>query len=215
MVWDRRLTRRRLLSYAPLLVGLPLFGSRAVEAIQRQKEPNVATISVEEYQMTELLNRYRAEYQLPAVPLSASLTQVAQLHVRDLANYDIVTQTDQRGLACSLHSWSENGDWTPVCYTRDNAYAEQMWNKPHEITKGIYSGYGFEIAMGAKNGYIAKPDVAIEAWKNSPSHNAVMINSESWATLNWQAMGVGLYKGYAVIWFGEQPDPLGPPKVAA
>lgn len=215
MVWDRRLTRRRLLSYAPLVVGLPLFGSRAVEAIQRQKEPIVTTISAEEYQMAELLNRYRAEYQLPAVPLSASLTQVAQLHVRDLANYDIVSQTDQRGLACSLHSWSEDGDWTPVCYTRDNAYAEQMWNKPREITKGIYSGNGFEIAMGAKNGYVAKPDVAVEAWKNSPSHNAVMINGESWAALTWRAMGVGIYQGYAVIWFGEQTDPQGPPKIEA
>lgn len=214
MVWDRRLSRRKLLGYAPLVIGLPLFGSKAVQAIQRQKALPVSTISADEYKMAQLVNLYRAEYQLPEVPLSVSLTEVAQLHVRDLANSDVAEQTDQRGLACSLHSWSTNGDWTPVCYTRDNAYADQMWNKPYEITHGIYNGYGFEIAMGAKNGYVAKPDVAVEAWKQSPSHNAVMINSESWTALTWRAMGVGIYKGYAVVWFGEQTDPRGSPRIA-
>jgi|HigsolmetaAR202D_1030399.scaffolds.fasta_scaffold00118_26 hypothetical protein len=213
MVWDRRLTRRSLLGFAPLAIGLPLFGSRAIREIQQQKALPGTTISGDEYRMAQLVNLYRAEYQLPEVPLSTSLTEVAQLHVRDLANYDVVSQTDQRGLACSLHSWSTNGEWTPVCYTRDNAYAEQMWNKPYEITHGIYSGYGFEIAMGAKNGYVARPDAAVEAWKNSPLHNAVMINSDSWAALTWRAMGVGIYQGYAVVWFGEQTDPQGAPQV--
>jgi uncharacterized protein YkwD len=46
----------------------------------------------------------------------------------------------------------------------------------------------------------------LESWKGSPGHNAVILNEGIWSDSNWKAIGVGIYKGYAVIWFGEEPD---------
>ncbi|MFM6401271.1 MAG: hypothetical protein ACKPFF_31745, partial [Planktothrix sp.] len=51
----------------------------------------------------------------------------------------------------------------------------------------------------------------LDLWKKSPAHNAVILNQGQWANLDWNALGVGLYKGYGVLWFGEEVDPTGTP----
>ncbi|MFN8249721.1 MAG: CAP domain-containing protein [Ferruginibacter sp.] len=141
--------------------------------------------------------KYRKSKGLPAIPLSKSLTTVAQVHARDLEeNYS----PDPK---CNLHSWSNNGNWIPVCYTKDHAKAELMWSKPGELTK--YQGKGYEIAFAEDEAYLANAENALEAWKSSKDHNAVILNRGIWKK-KWNAIGIGINGSYAVIWFGNEPD---------
>jgi hypothetical protein len=78
-----------------------------------------------------------------------------------------------------------------------------MWKKPSEITN--YRGNGFEIAHGGSNGYIATAVSAFNGWRNSSGHNAVIINNGNWKT-PWQAIGISIRGGYAVVWFGNERD---------
>jgi uncharacterized protein YkwD len=80
-----------------------------------------------------------------------------------------------------------------------------MWGKPGELT--VYPGNGYENAYGG--GGNTTPAAAVDGWKNSPAHNEVMLNNGIWANYPWGAMGAGLYQGYAVVWFGVEPDPAG------
>ena len=160
-------------------------------------------LSEEEQKLYDLVMEYRSEKGLSEIPFSPSLTIVAQTHVKDLMENDPTSDE------CNLHSWSSNGNWTPCCYTDDHAEADKMWSKPSELTS--YSGTGYEIACYY---WSSNPEVqmtaeqALEQWKNSSGHNAVMVNKSMWKNHDWQAIGVGIYGNYAVIWFGEEEDPL-------
>lgn len=165
-------------------------------------------LSVEENKLARLINKHRLSHGLLEVPLSRSLTMVAQWHVRDLQWHNPNSGTDERGMSCNLHSWSDQGYWIPVCYTSDHYYASGMWYKPDEITRGIYDDYGYEIAAGA-GWWNASAAWALNLWKGSPSHNDVIIEQGAWEGSKWSEMGVGIYKGYAVTWFSRSNDPLG------
>ena len=143
---------------------------------------------------------YRANNGLPSIPLSVSLTEVAHLHVVDLEN----NRPDSSG--CSLHSWSEKGKWQSCCYTPDHAQRLCMWNKPKELT--AYTGNGFEIAA-TKSDFIDAKD-ALGLWKASQPHNDVVLNKGVYSR-KWNAIGIGIYKRYAVIWFGHEADANGAP----
>lgn len=165
--------------------------------------PEKICLSPFEAALYDKLNAYRAEHQLPAISLSASLTLVAQAHCRDLT----VNQPhdDEK---CNMHSWSRKGPWSACCYTPDHKKSECMWNKPRELTE--YKGDGFEIAFYSTAYY---PDAgafakdAIESWSKSKGHNDVILNRGTWKKLNWNAVGIGFYGEYATIWFGTQNDP--------
>jgi uncharacterized protein YkwD len=138
-----------------------------------------------------LIHQYRAENGLQEIiPRSPSLDYVAQTHVQDLDSF-----------ATELtHSWSNcfydpNNQETLHC----------MWDAPKRLTS--YQGNGYEIAAGSQDGTM-EPEAALELWKNSPDHNSVILNQGIW-TQPWNAMGVGIYKGYAAVWFGHEPDPVG------
>jgi hypothetical protein len=131
---------------------------------------------------------------------------VAQWHVWDMrANSPVTTPSG----VCNLHSWSNArpAQWQGMCYTSDHAQAAQMWDKPRQITGNVYTSEGYEIAAGG--GGSISPTTAVNLWKNSSGPNTVMLNTGSWASLTWRGMGVGLFQGYAVVWFGSQTDPLG------
>ncbi|NBC29739.1 MAG: CAP domain-containing protein [Spirochaetes bacterium] len=155
--------------------------------------------TAEEERLYELIMAYRTKLGLPAIPLSPSLTTVAQVHVRDLEAHFT------GGGTCNLHSWSDNGDWTPCCYTSDHARAECMWNKPRELTD--YPGSGYEISYT----HSAQADAAgaLRSWQGSSGHNSVIVNAGVWESHPWGAIGVGIYGRYAVVWFGEERDPAG------
>lgn len=160
--------------------------------------PNAAGCTDDALTLIELLNDYRAENGLGPIPASSSLCTVGDLHAQDLAGEAPHTVAD-----CNLHSWSDAGAWSGCCYTPDHAAAQCMWDKPRELTD--YPGNGYENAAGG--GGSLGPAEALELWKGSPGHNAVMLNEGTWANLTWNAVGVGISGGYAVLWFGEESDP--------
>lgn len=163
-------------------------------------------LTAEELELVNLVNQYRVDHGLANVPVSRSLTQVAQYHVLDLHWHDPDTGSDH-GYTCNMHSWSDQGFWSPVCYTSDHAYASGMWDKPREITNNYYKGNGYENAYGSYGQ--ATADDAFTGWINSPGHNDVILELGDWSGSNWPAMGVGIYQHHAVLWFGDQPDPQG------
>lgn len=153
-----------------------------------------------EKELCELINHYRWQKGLPAIPVSKNLTYVAKLHVQDLADNHPYSKR------CNLHSWSDKGPWTPCCYTEDHEQAPCMWNKPQELSN--YPGPGYEIAYWTNEplnpaNFARK---ALAGWQRSVPHNVVIVNLGRWKSKHWKAMGVGVYEGYAVVWFGEEED---------
>jgi uncharacterized protein YkwD len=151
-------------------------------------------LSVEEAKLYSLIMEYRNEKGLPRIALSKSLTKVAQIHVKDL------NENFKESTICNMHSWSNKGNWTACCYTSDHAQAQCMWNKPRELT--TYRGNGYEISYGSW-GAPVNAQGALAGWKSSSGHNAVIINSGIWKD-DWNAIGIGLSGGYAVVWFGKE-----------
>ena len=166
-------------------------------------------LSSKEEKLFRLVNEYRQAHGLPPIENSRSLNKVARVHAIDLSENAPATGRDRRGKPCSLHSWSDIGYWKSVCYTEDNMYANSMWNKPREITNFMYTGDGYENAYFT-SGKEADPARVLEAWKASPRHNAVLLQSGAWKGTSIMAFGIGIHKNYAVMWVGSATDPLGP-----
>ena len=144
-----------------------------------------------ESKLAQLVNQYRQSNGLPNIKLSKALTIVANRHVRDLAI---------NGVKGSLHAWSN----APYDSSDPKTYSS-MWLAPKRLGTG-YPGYGYENAFGA-SGTSPSAQQAFNGWKSSPDHNAVILNQQVWTEHPWKALGVGIYKGFAVLWFGEEPDP--------
>lgn len=159
-----------------------------------------------ENELISAVNNYRKKNKLDPIPVSASLSLVARLHVIDLSeNY-------RYGSKCNLHSWSANPRWSSCCYTNDHRQASCMWDKPRELTG--YPGDGYEIAFFSDEDYASASDfieAALDGWKSSRGHHDLIVNRGKWDTASWKAMGVGVYNGFAVIWFGEVTDAKGVP----
>lgn len=159
---------------------------------------DVDCISADEKKLYNLINEYRGTKSLSKIPMSAKLNAVAYAHAKDLVdNYDF--EPNKR---CNPHSWSKEGNWSSCCYTNDHKKAECMWQKPAEIAD--YNSSGYEILF--YHSKEVEPEKALEGWKNSPSHNPVVVNSGIWERVTWNAMGVAIYENYASVWFGEAPD---------
>lgn len=143
--------------------------------------------------VADVINYYREDNGLARIPRSAEMTTVAEAHVRDLEEHDPVTAR------CNLHSWSAEGSWSACCYTGDHAAATCMWSKPHELTS--YDGLGYEIASAGA----VDPNDALDLWRGSEPHNAVILNQGIWEGRAWNALGAAISAQYAVAWFGEEP----------
>lgn len=154
------------------------------------------SLTEEEKALYDLVMAYRKKAGLPAIPISKSLTKVAHMHANDLVKNNPATGE------CNLHSWSDQGDWTPCCYTSDHAQAQAMWDKPRELTS--YKGNGFEISHVHTAG--ATPAGALKSWQNSSSHDDVIMNRGIWKKHKWQAIGIAIKNNYAMIWFGDYLD---------
>lgn len=155
-------------------------------------------LSKEELKLYNLIMDYRKKNKLEVIPISPKLTKVAQVHARDLADHYSFDPNNK----CNPHSWSKKGKWTSCCYTSDHKEAECMWNKPKEIAG--YNGSGYEIAYYSSAG--ANAEEGLKGWKASPGHNPLLINSGIWEKLTWNAIGIGIYKEYGLVWFGESAD---------
>lgn len=167
-----------------------------------------AKLSAEELKLYDLIMAYRKANRLPVIPLSVSLTYVAQQHCKDL-----FTNKPDLNKGCNTHSWSDKGTWKSCCYTADHKQAECMWNKPGELTN--YKSNGFEIACGSSEAvykdFVMTAPYALDSWKGSVHHNNVIMNKDIWKAVKWNAIGIGIYKGFATVWFGEIADAEGEP----
>lgn len=170
------------------------------DTVSHPEEPEDTTTTAAS--LAAVINAYRRDKGLDTIPLSKSLTMVAEAHVKDLEENNPATGV------CNGHSWSGKGNWTACCYTADHAQAQCMWDKPREITGGAYSGNGYEIAARGSNMTTQK---ALNAWKGSDAHHRVILSQGKWASHPWKAMGAAYSDSWACVWFGEQTDPLGPP----
>lgn len=155
-------------------------------------------VSSEEEKLFELINEYRKDNKLDPIPFSAKLTLVAQTHAKDLVNN---YKFNPRG-KCNPHSWSKKGKWSSCCYTSDHKQASCMWDKPKEIAD--YQNPGYEIAYYSSAGANAKEGLI--GWQQSPSHNPLLVNTGIWKKVSWKGIGIGIYKEFAVVWFGQLED---------
>jgi len=158
--------------------------------------PGDFCISSDELKLYNLVNTYRKQNKLPEIQLSKSLCYVARVHVKDLH----LNHPDT--MDCNLHSWSDQGNWAECCYGREKINHTCMTSKPGELTN--YPGKGYEIAFWES--VDAQPDIVIDLWKSSASSNDLMLNKGVWKGSSWNSLGVGMLKGYAVVWFGKEPD---------
>jgi|SRR5690554_4097874 len=177
---------------------------------KNDQSKNPTCISDNEKALYHAVNEYRGEHNLTPIPLSTSLTIVAQTHVRDLVENE---PFDNAG-NCNPHSWSDQGSWKSCCYNSGKD-GECMWNKPRELTS--YDSDGYEIVMqwfneSKPNENVSAED-ALQTWKKSTSHNNVILNKGMWKSSEWNAVGVGIYHGFAAIWFGTIPDSAGEPDI--
>ncbi len=173
-----------------------------------QYEP-AGCVNAEELELADLINQYRGENGLAAIPLSTALTAVAQWHLADMRHAIEVTGDYGSDPSCNLHTWYGIPDapYGTCCYTSDHAQAACMWSKPSEISGGSYNSTGYEIAA---YGY-GSPSGALQGWKQSSGHNAVILNEGIWTDQTWRAMGIGVAGGFYFVWFATATDPQGAP----
>jgi len=168
------------------------------------------------FELCELINAYRIEEGLPAIPLSKSLFEVAEAHLVDFAfaQANGGLSTDD---SCNLHSWFEPAEsnaygYADCCFPSNFSNNDCMWNKPREISPVLgatYDSNGYEnSAYGSSN-----PEGALSQWKQSSGHNPVILNEGIWADYPWQAMGCGadVDNRWYFVWFGTLSDPNGTP----
>lgn len=160
-------------------------------------------LNAQEAALVDLVNNYRVQHGKPALPASRWLNTTGQWHVWDRVANNAV------GGSCNAHSWSGAMPnlWQPMCYTSDHAQAAQMWAKPRQISGNLYTGNGFENT--ADSGAPMTAAQALTQWQNSPAHNDVILNQNTWAGVSFHGLGVGVYGNYAVLWFGDGFDPSG------
>ncbi len=175
--------KKLLLSLVIVLVSLHFVKGQDLKAIDNH------CLSAEESRLYNLINAYRKQKRLKPIPLSRSLSFVARKHVVDLGNK----------VKKLTHGWSD------CAYDASDpeTFEPCMWGKPKELTG--YKGAGYECAYGAF-GFDADAAGALKSWKSSKYHNDVILNTGMWKKYNWKSLGVGIYKGFAVIWFGEEVD---------
>ena len=165
--------------------------------------PPAPQISQRSLDLANAINNYRKQNNLPPIPISKSLSTVAETHVKDLRD------SAKPASNCNGHSWSNKGNWTPCCYTPDHAQAKCMWSKPAELT--AMKSTGFEITIGQPgevSGTVLDSNKAISMWQGSPLHNDVILNRGQWQGMQWKAMGAGIIDSHACAWFSDQPDPV-------
>jgi len=147
-------------------------------------------LGTKEADLARLINEYRAENNLPAIPLSPSLSLVANRHVRDLA----------MNIKKLTHEWSDCPD-----------IVECMWDAAKRLGTA-YPGKVFENAYWTARATVVTAE-ALESWKEKgfplaeQEHNNVILEKLAWKGKNWQALGIGIYNGYAAMWVGQAVDP--------
>ncbi|WP_439530608.1 DUF4214 domain-containing protein [Pannonibacter sp.] len=172
-------------------------------AINYYTDTSEDSLDAQELELYNLIMAYRQDNGLGSIPLSKALTATAGRHALDTV-YNMGTY--------SGHSWSD------APYDGSNAFTyRNMWDAPERVGTG-YTGNGYEITYGFSGTNVAifdvDPTAALQGWKASPGHNNVILNKSDWSALTWKAIGVGIHKGIAHVWFGAETDTSGTPVTA-
>lgn len=146
------------------------------------------TISREEMELFNAVNRFREANGLARVKLSLSLSRLGNRRMLDMA----------QNMKMLTHSWSNcrydiNDQTTWPCLT----------SSPTRLRCG-YAGDGYETLFRTSKPR-AEPSEAIEAWKKSTLHNSIILNKGIFADLPWEELGVAIDGPYAALWFGFRP----------
>jgi len=168
-------------------------------------------LSLVELGLYHRLMAYRRGLGLAAIPLAKSLTTTAGRHAAD-TYHNIWAAGKTLPAGANLHSWSD------APYFGDHRDPDVMWYAPRRLGTP-YTSEGFEISAAGYGDGAA----ALEGWKRSPGHNAVIVNSGVWQSMEWRAIGIGVLNdlpavgGYGGriyhVWFGAASDPAGPPLI--
>jgi hypothetical protein len=175
-----------------------------------QQLPNVAKATTEatlfSMALFDAVNEYRllkGRKDLLKVPLSTTMTRVAQAHVTDLLDPNPELPSSP---ACNPHSWITAPH--SCCYDGTLHTAACMWDKPSKLSNGRYKGAGFEILMQAQSVRRSPAEdaadvasIAVAAWARRESHRAVILNQSPWDETAFQALGCGV--GWSATWAGK------------
>lgn len=155
------------------------------------KSPSCAgdEVAGEENALIRLVNEYRAANGLRPVPVSGPMAKLANRHLLDIA----------ANIGSLTHGWSD----CPYDMKSASTWG-CVFDAPRRLNIG-YIGIGFENIYRNHNGP-ATPTAALEAWKKSPMHNALILNKDVWNGVVFDAFGVAIRDGYAALWFGSQSD---------
>jgi hypothetical protein len=197
MVW------KRLISVCFLILTLCRISYGQAVVKQVIDAPANFCISESEWKLYRMINEYRRQYDLPAIPLSKSLCFVAATHAKDLALHH------SEDSPCNFHSWSDKGAWKPFCYPADENKKNSVWDKPRELSK--YNNKGYEIVYWENSDAVI--DSIINFWRSMEYFNSFLMNTGKWQGKTWNAIGISIYENYALAWFGEVPDPEGVPDI--
>jgi hypothetical protein len=137
-----------------------------------------------ERELLALINAYRASKGVPEIRLSDQLSRVAHRHLIDL-EFNIGSLT---------HSWSD---------CRYDIGDRKTWGCLFEAPKRVagYQGTGYENLF-RNFGAPATPSMALEAWKKSPPHNALILNLAPFAGIGFDGLGIAILGDWAAVWFG-------------
>jgi len=168
-----------------------IFNSNVIA--QTNPIPDDFCISADEYKLYQLINSYRKDLLLPEIQLSQALCYVANLHVQDLS------ATFNSADECSMHSWSDQGEWTAICYPSEQSKKNNVWLKPKEIVG--YPAEAYELTYWSNSEKSA--DDIYKFWRLNKPSSSMLINTGRWANSSWKEIGVGIKDGYAVVWLGK------------
>lgn len=154
-----------------------------------EEKCNGDEIDAAERELYRIVNEYRLQNNLPAVPISDSLSVLANRHLLDIV-FNLKNLT---------HSWSN----CPFDIKDSNT-----WNCVFDSPKRLkikYKGKGFENLYRTTDSNVS-PFLALEAWKKSPSHRGLILNSDNWKETKFNAIGIAIYGQYAAVWFGSAEE---------
>jgi Ca2+-binding RTX toxin-like protein len=172
-------------------------------AIDYRQPTSQDPLSLQELSLYHAIMDYRASLGLAAIPLSGALTTTAGRHVADTRE-NIWAEGVELPAGANLHSWSD------AYYYSDHRDPSVMWDAPQRVGTD-YASAGYEISAAG----FATTDAALEGWKGSSSHNAILTQTGIWAGIELNAIGIGvdtspgagIYAGRIFhVWFGETMD---------
>lgn len=155
------------------------------EKIFNEKKCVGDELNQSEKELYRIVNEYRVKNNLPLVPLSESLSIVANRHLLDIS----------LNLKTFTHGWSN----CPYDIKNTDTW-KCVFDAPKRL-KVEYDGKAYENLYRNNNGN-ATPVLALEAWKKSPMHNALILNLDIWNDTEFNAFGVAIIGNQAAIWFG-------------